>query len=290
MADQISNKTPKPQKPIDYLIFGPLTADLTDTGRRLGGTAAFSGLTGKALGLNTGIVTTYSKDLDITPVRALWIKNIQSRQTTTFKNISDGTHRTQYLYQTADKIHVEDCPDLNPPPAIVHLGPLAAEVDPGIIHCYPTSLKCLTPQGWFRKAGQSCQVQYKTWDEYETYLPQADITIISLEDVQGDESLIAKMAGLATILVVTEHYRGARVYWHNDARFIKAPEVKFVDDTGAGDIFAASFFYRYSSTQDPWEAGRFAVLLASWSVTRKYLKSIPTKEEIERAKLELLNL
>jgi len=287
MAEQTSNNAPEIGKPIDYLIFGHLTFDITKSGRRLGGTAAFSGLMGQALGLNTGIVTSFADDLDVTPVNSLWIKKTPSDQTTTFKNISDGIHRTQYLYQTAEKIGLQDCPDLSPPPALIHLGPVAAEVDPEIFQCYPKSLKCMTPQGWFRQTDENSKVEHRLWENLEMTLPKADIAVISLEDVQNDETLIAKMAGLVPILVVTENFRGARVYWYNDARFINAPEVKYEDDTGAGDIFAAAFFFRYFSTKDPWEAGRFAVLLASWSVTRKYLDSIPPKEEIERVKLEI---
>ncbi len=289
MADNTSQNSLESKKIIDYLIFGHLTADLTNSGKRLGGTAAFSGLAGQALGLTTGIVTSFSENLDISPLQSIWIKNKPSEHTTTFKNISDGVHRTQYLYQTAEKITVNDCPEFTHSPAIVHLGPVAAEVDPEILHCYENSLKCLTPQGWFRRTDESFKVENTIWENYEHYLNNADIAVISLEDVQNDESIIARMAGSIPILAVTENFRGARIYWHTDARFINAPEVKYVEDTGAGDIFAAAFFCRYLSTQDPWEAGRFAVLLASWSVTRKYLNSIPTKEEIERAKLELLN-
>ncbi len=289
IADTTSQNSPQNGLPIDYLIFGHITTDVTDCGPRLGGTAAFSGLTGQALGLKTGLVTSFADNVDTTPIQTLWIKKIHSNQTTTFKNISDGIHRTQYLYQTAEDLQAKDCPKLNPPPAIVHLGPVADEVDPQIIDCYHESLKCLTPQGWFRKADDAHKVTHQEWEGFETTLPKVDIAVISLEDVRNDESQIAKMAALAPIFVVTENFRGARIYWHNDARFIHAPEVKYEDDTGAGDIFAAAFFFRYLTTRDPWEAGRFAVLLASWSVTRKYLNSIPPKEVIEQAKSELLN-
>ena len=37
-----------------------------------------------------------------------------------------------------------------------------------------------------------------------------------------------------------------------------------VDATGAGDIFAAAFFWRLYVTRDPWEAARFATHLASF--------------------------
>ena len=44
-------------KPIDYLVIGHITTDLTDAGFRLGGTATFSSLTANALGHSVGIVT-----------------------------------------------------------------------------------------------------------------------------------------------------------------------------------------------------------------------------------------
>ena len=58
-----------------------------------------------------------------------------------------------------------------------------------------------------------------------------------------------------------------------------------VDETGAGDIFAASFFHRLSETENPWEAARFAVELSANSVTRYYLESVPSQSEIEHAKI-----
>jgi sugar/nucleoside kinase (ribokinase family) len=116
----------------------------------------------------------------------------------------------------------------------------------------------------------------------------ADVAVISQEDVQYDENKILRMAEAMPVFAVTENYKGARIYWHNDARYINAPEVKYVDDTGAGDIFATAFFYRYFTTRDPWEAGQFAVKLASWSVTRKHLDSIPTSDEIQKAQIDLI--
>ena len=278
----------EPQKPLDYLLIGHITADLTDDGEHLGGTASFSGLTEHALGLNTGVITSCSKNFNTDLLKDLWLWKIESKQTTTFRNISDGIHRKQYLYQIAEPITKEDLPNFQHPPGILHLGPVANEVDPGILEDFPTSLKCLTPQGWFRKRNQACRVELHPWDGWEKYLPKADAVVISIDDVQKDEELISKMAGVTSVFAVTENYLGARVYWNNDARFFSAPEVKYLDDTGAGDIFAAAFFYRYYMTRDPWEAGRFAVLLASWSVTHQHFESIPTSQEINTAKIELM--
>lgn len=288
MTNQPEHAKPEITQPIEYLVIGHITADLTDSGVKLGGTAAFSGLTAHRLGLKTGILTSHSPELNTTPIDSLWVKNKISEHSTTFKNISDGADRDQFLFHTADRLTKADLPELAPQPVIVHLGPVANEVDPDILSAYPTSLKCLTPQGWFRGLNEENKVYLQPWESCEKYLAMADIAVISQEDVKKDEERIASMAASIPVFVVTENYKGARVYWHNDARYINAPGVKYVDDTGAGDIFATAFFYRYYKTRDPWEAGRFAVQLASGSVTRKHLDSIPTTEEIKQAKMELL--
>ena len=56
----------------------------------------------------------------------------------------------------------------------------------------------------------------------------------------------------------------------------------------ASDIFAACFFHRLYTTQDPWEATRFAVRLAAFSVTRAHFQSIPTEREISDALIEVI--
>jgi sugar/nucleoside kinase (ribokinase family) len=81
---------------------------------------------------------------------------------------------------------------------------------------------------------------------------------------------------------------GARIYWNGDVRRFRAPQVQAVDETGAGDVYAAAFFARLLTTRDPWEAARFATQLASISVTRPGLEGIPTPEEIEACMVEVL--
>jgi sugar/nucleoside kinase (ribokinase family) len=77
------------------------------------------------------------------------------------------------------------------------------------------------------------------------------------------------------------------LYWNGDVRRFPAQEVTEVDPTGAGDIFAAAFFYRLYTTRDPWEAARFATQLATISVTRPGLRGVPTPEEIQDCMVEV---
>ena len=49
----------------DYLIFGHITQDLVEDGTRLGGTAFFSSILARRLGLDVALVTSYDADLDL---------------------------------------------------------------------------------------------------------------------------------------------------------------------------------------------------------------------------------
>jgi len=146
----------------------------------------------------------------------------------------------------------------------------------------------LTPQGWMRQWDENGRVSPRGWAGAESALAQADAVVLSVEDVNGDNELIEHMAGQTKMLVVTEGAAGAVLYWNGDRRRFRAPAVKEVDATGAGDIFATAFFVRYLHTRDPWEATRFATLLASHSVERIGLDGIPTSLEIEQCAMVVI--
>jgi len=274
-------------QPVDYLVFGHLTVDLTPQGPRIGGTAAFAALTAQALGLRTGIVTSWGAEIHLDSLSTIPIVSYPADASTTFENIHTPTGRIQYIRSVAENIHMNIIPDPWFNAHIVHLGPVAQEVDPTIIRSFPNSLIGLTPQGWLRSWNEEGLVTPCEWPEGAFVLGQAGATVLSAEDVGNDESRIEKMAASCHILAVTEGYLGSRVYWNGDVRRFHAPPVSEVDPIGAGDIYATSFFIRLYDTRDPWEAGRFATLIASNSVTRSGLSSIPTAEEILDCTIEV---
>jgi sugar/nucleoside kinase (ribokinase family) len=112
--------------------------------------------------------------------------------------------------------------------------------------------------------------------------------VISSEDVENDEARIEELASACRVLAVTEDSEGVRLFWNGDVRRFRAPQIKVVDATGAGDIFATAFFYRLYATRDPWEAARFATHFATISVTRAGLEGIPTEGEIQVCLIEVL--
>jgi sugar/nucleoside kinase (ribokinase family) len=279
----------KPHPPVDYLLVGHATQDvLPNGGSRLGGTVTFSGLTARALGHSVGVITACAPDCDLSPLDGLTVSRVASETTTTFRNISTPRGRIQYLYHPATQLDASHLPQEWLKPAIVHLGPVAAEVDPMIYRAFSDSLICLTPQGWLRGVDPEGRVHPVNWPFDHELLKACHACVISLEDVSGKEELIEEFAAMCKLLVVTENKLGARVHWNGDVHSFPAPSVDLIEDTGAGDIFAACFFHRLYKTKDPWEAARFAVKLAAQSVTRTYLDSIPSPREIEGAKVEII--
>lgn len=277
-----------PLEQIDYLIIGHLSHDLTPGGTRIGGTAAYSALTASALGLRVGIVTAWNNHLPLGPLQHIPIVSFPSEVSTTFENIYTPAGRIQLVHQVAPKLDFHHIPETWRQPAIVHLGPIAQEVEPGMVRYFSSGLIGLTPQGWLRHWDEAGHVQPCEWPESSFILQHAGATVISIEDVSGDEERIEEMASACPVLAVTEANHGARVYWHGDVRRFRPPQVDEVEATGAGDIFAAAFFFRLFSTRDPWEAGRFATLLSAYSVTRVGLESPPTQAEIQEATVEVL--
>lgn len=277
-----------PLDPIDYLIIGHITQDLTPNGPVIGGTASYSSLTARALGHRVGIVTACQTCLDSSDLDRIPIAGLRSQESTTFENIPTAHGRVQRVHQRAPDLDLSLVPDHWRKPSIVHLAPVAGEVDPGLVRSFPDSLIGLTPQGWMRAWDEKGTVRFSEWPEASFVMQKADAAVLSIEDVHGEESYIENFAAYIRILAVTEGAEGARIYWNGDVRRFRPPRMEEIEPTGAGDIFAAAFFSRLHATRDPWEAGRFATHLASFSVTRPGLAGIPTQDEILTCMTEII--
>jgi sugar/nucleoside kinase (ribokinase family) len=277
-----------PLQPVYYLVIGHITQDVTPTGLRLGGTAAFSALTALALGLRVGIVTAAAQDLSLNVLDGITVVSVPSGYTTTYENIYGKEGRKQVLHHQAAHIPFESVPEAWRSTSILHLGPLAQELDTQLPKSFAPSLLGVTPQGWMRTWDVQGHVSPCKWESAEMLLPQVGAASISREDVGGDEELIEDMAHQTRVLAVTEGEAGAVLYWNGDRRRFPAPKMNVMDSTGAGDIFAAAFFIRLFTTRDPWEAGRFATQLAARSVLRVGLNGIPTQKEINECLMEVI--
>jgi sugar/nucleoside kinase (ribokinase family) len=277
-----------PFETVDYLVVGHLSYDLTPHGPRLGGTAAYSALTARSLGLRVGIVSAWGGEIPLDILDGIQVHSIPTEHSTTFENKYTHAGRIQHIHHVAADLLPEHIPDLWQHTPIIHIGPIAGEAKAIALKNYPAALFVLTPQGWMRTWDKEGMISPEKWKDAGSILPRMGAAVISVEDVGGDEETIETMASACKVLAVTEGPAGSRLYWNGDLRRFRAKSLREVDATGAGDIFAAAFFWRLYVTRDPWAAARFATHLASHSVCRGGLAGIPTREEIQDCLVEII--
>jgi sugar/nucleoside kinase (ribokinase family) len=268
---------------LDYVVIGHISRDETSDGPKLGGTVSYAGFAASALGARVGVVTSAARDesvLDLFP-DAIRVHSVPAVTSTGFVNEYDGDNRRQVLLGRAAPLALAQVPrDWRSAP-IIHLGPLADEVDPGLVTAFPGSLVAVTPQGWMRAWDGQGIVYRKAWAEAERVLPAAQVTVFSEEDIGRDAALEARYAALAPLLVVTRASKGCTLYRRDLSPLdIPAPAVHVVDATGAGDVFAGTFLVLYQRSGDPVRACAQANHLASQSITRPGLEGTPRQDDI----------
>jgi sugar/nucleoside kinase (ribokinase family) len=274
---------------IDYLVIGcickDLLPDLSPGGYGVGGTVAYSALTARNLGQRVAIVTSASSDFNFRASLDGVLVSVQdSPTTTTFQNLYSQSVRQQFLRVAADHIRAEAVPPAWRQTAVVHLGPLAQEIDESLAELFPNSLLAATPQGWMRQWDAAGRVKPKRWDE--SALPgNARAVIFSKEDVGGDEARFEACARRFEIAIMTDGCHGATVAWQGEVRHFPAQPTVEVDPTGAGDIFAAAFLVTLKETGDVWRAACFANCAGAASVARPGLAGIPTPEELVQCRV-----
>lgn len=246
-----------------------MSKDVTPDGDCTGGTVSYSGRLAQALGGQTAVLTScHPADKGLNDLADLTVEVIPAAHTTTFENVYNENGRTQMLYHVANSIKPEHLPVSWPNPTVVHLGPVANEVDPTFIQQFPGSLIGLTPQGWLRDWTEDGRVFARDWPEANLFLPLADVVILSEEDLLN-ETMLPRYRQLCKLLILTENARGCTVFAGSQVRQIPAHPVQLVEPTGAGDIFAAAFLIRYAQNgRNPWQAAQFANYIAAQSVTQ----------------------
>jgi hypothetical protein len=275
-------------EPVDYLVVGHITQDLTPTGTLYGGTASYAALTARALGMRVGVITAFPADLELPKWEGITILAHPSEYATTMENINTPEGRIQYVHHHASPLNMSHVPETWRNTPIVHLGPIAREVDALMARSFPNAFVGMTLQGWLRDWDKKGRVHFSEWPEASFMMRNASAAVLSIEDVRGDERIIESMINAVPVLAVTEGPAGARLYWNGDVRRFRPPTVIEVDPVGAGDIFATVFFARLNSTKDPWEATRCANALAANSVTRPGLQAVPTPYEVQSCFVEVI--
>jgi sugar/nucleoside kinase (ribokinase family) len=272
---------------IDYLLFGHVTVDrLGDQKVVLGGTATYAALTARNMGARVGVHTSaaYEPGL-VDTLRGVMVARIPAEFTTCFVNEYLDGKRRQTIESVAEKLSYDQLLPEWRNPAVVHLGPLCQEVDPALVSRFPRSLVGVTPQGWMRGWDADGRVHPAEWADADRVLPKADVVVISQDDV-ADRSVIDEWAAKARMLVVTLGARGCDVYRQGEPGAFHSPAFKpsaEVDPTGAGDVFAAAFFWHLHTSGGDWRtAADWANCVASFVVEKKGVTGVPKLEAVQK--------
>jgi hypothetical protein len=270
--------------PLDYLIIGHVAKDITTDEPALGGTVSYAGRTASAMGYRVGIITSCWEHFDLRLLEGIQIIRHPSPETTVFKNTPTPEGRIQKILARAKDLGPDSVPFNLRATKLIHLGPIAREVEPTLVDHFPSSFIGITPQGWLRHWDSSGHIQLTNWKTIKNLLARADAVVLSIEDLMNDEDAVQEMAQHCRVLAVTKAAQGASIFWDNRHCELPTIEMEEIDSIGAGDIFAAIFFIRLYETGNPYEAGQFANQVASKSVARKGLQSTPTTAELELAR------
>lgn len=266
----------------DVCVIGHVTKDLIKihgmTREMPGGTAYFTGMALRSLGLNVAVITKVAAGDERALLEPLAMSKVQlfvghSKFTTTFENIyvsPDWNDRIQKVKAVGDPFFPEDLGKISA--SVFHLGPLTpAEMRPEFIEEVARlgGLVSLDAQGLTRGIEGETVVP-RDWRSKEQGLAHVDIlkaddseaTLLSGErDIQRAAQRLADF-GPAEVIITTGSsgsliFANGRFY-----RIAAVPATSTVDPTGCGDTCVAGYIAHRLKSNDFEKAGRFAARMA----------------------------
>jgi sugar/nucleoside kinase (ribokinase family) len=273
------------------VLVGHVTRDLLEDGPRAGGTALYAGVAAARLDRQVAIATACADDIALPPEladRTVWRR--PSTRTTTFSIAASPGGRTLRLLERAPTLRAEDVPVAwrhgsslgSGLGAIIHLAPVADDVPPTAATWFGRGERVVaTPQGWLRNVDAAGLVSPSEDGLDNVPIEGLGALVFSVEDVGGDEAAVGRIASRVAVAVVTRGASGATLHMEGRVVDIPACPAHEVDETGAGDVFAAAFFVRLAETGDAVASAYFASCAAALSVEGPGLSHIPFRKQVE---------
>jgi sugar/nucleoside kinase (ribokinase family) len=207
----------------------------------------------------------------------------QAEWPTFFINDYSSGRRTQQITRWAGPIDLRGLPPNWRSPRVMHFGPVAQEIDTRQSAGINPTFMGITPQGWMRDWPRATggRVQNIPLRLPRDFMGQVDSIVVNDEEFVHSRDVVQAI-GKAGYGIVTLGSGGAQAYTPDGLISEPAFPLAVDDPTGAGDVFAAAFFYRMSergtSTAD---ALRYANAAAGLSVAGQ-ARHIPSRQAIKR--------
>jgi len=254
---------------VPFLAIGHTARDEFPDGRwRLGGTALYGAATAAKLGARVTLVTragpTEREVLDtLCQELGIALRALPSDVTTTFAFTYDAAgHRTLRLRAKAAPITRGEVGRAVGTPKAVLLASIAGELDDSLFAPWSGAKRVLAAQGLLRSFDADGTVVATAWSDYARLLPKVDAVVVSEEDRAEFSAWLP-----FTTVVVTEAERGSTLHARGRTDHVPAFAVaEVIDQTGAGDAFAASLALGLAEGLTMIEAATFASAAASFAV------------------------
>jgi len=268
----------------DFISVGHVTLDRFPEGVRPGGSALYAAVTAHRLGLSAGILTSHGDDfpLDAVPPQ-IEVVTVEAPETTVFEHQPGAGGRSLRVAAAARPLGVEDVPDDWRDAGLVLLAPVLTEIDPALVTAFPDASISASAQGWLRTLGRGGEVLPTPWTPPPALLGRLQALFASTEDIRGHEAAMLEWAQRMPLVIITAAAAGALLFVNGERYEIRPRRAREVDETGPGDVFAATFMIHYHREGDPWEAAAAATCAASLSVEGEGWSAVPDAGELERA-------
>ncbi len=254
---------------IPFLAIGHTARDEFADGRwRLGGSALYGAATVAKLGADVTLVTragpkerdalaTLCQELGVT------LRLLPGDVTTTFGFTYDAAgRRSLFLRAKAAPITRGEVGRSVGSARAVLLASIAGELDDSLFAPWSGAKRVLAAQGMLRSFGADGLVSPSPWADYARLLPKVDAVVVSEEDHAEDRAWLPY-----TMVVVTKAERGSDLHVAGGTVEVAPFAVPAViDQTGAGDAFAAGLALGLAEGLPQVEAARFASAAASFAV------------------------
>ena len=274
-----------PDESADYLAVGNPTLDVRSgpagaPAFTVGGTVVYAAVQAARLGLTAAVAGRLAA-VDRPAVR--WacgpgvMLRLQPAEATTVFDNSVGQPRVQHLRSWAGAVDLDDLPGRC---RILHVGPVAREVDLSAAGAVSAEFVGITPQGALRHWDAAGRVTHRVIE----FVPgvRADAVVLSYDELPFARALVDDVVARGGVVVATKGAVGCTVLSGSGAEEYEAFAVAVTDDTGAGDVFSAAFFVEYSRGAGVSRAVRFASAAAALSIQGDGVSAVADRDRIEQ--------